>query len=99
MTRYIAWFREIRLKDLPRVGGKNASLGELYGELTEAGVRVPNSFAVSGDAYAALLDESGLRTRVAALLAGISGEDVAALAAAAEAARRLILEAPWPAGL
>jgi pyruvate, water dikinase len=99
MTRYIAWFREIRLKDLPRVGGKNASLGELYGELTGAGVRVPNGFAVTGDAYGALLDESGLRAPVAALLARVSGEDVAALAQAGEAARRLVLEAPWPAGL
>ena len=61
MTGYIAWFRDIRLEDLPRVGGKNASLGELYGELTTAGVRVPNGFAVTGEAYAALLDESGLR--------------------------------------
>ena len=99
VTRYIAWFREIRLTDLPRVGGKNASLGELYGELTTAGVRVPNGFAVTGEAYAALLDESGLRDRVGALLQGISGEDVAALAAAAGAVRRLILDAPWPTGL
>jgi pyruvate,water dikinase len=93
------WFREIRLKDLPRVGGKNASLGELYGELTTAGLRVPNGFAVIGEAYAALLDESGLRGRVAARLQGISDEDVGALAAAAGAVRRLILEAAWPAGL
>jgi pyruvate,water dikinase len=99
VTRYIVWFREIRLKDLPRVGGKNASLGELYGELTTAGLRVPNGFAVTGEAYAALLDESGLRGHVAARLQGISGEDVGALAAAAGAVRRLILEAAWPAGL
>ena len=99
MTRYIAWFRDIRLKDLPRVGGKNASLGELYGELTTAGVKVPNGFAVTGEAYTALLDESGIRGRVAALLEGVSSEDVAALADAADAVRRLIREAPWPAGL
>jgi pyruvate,water dikinase len=99
MARYVAWFHDIRLKDLPRVGGKNASLGELYGELSAVGVRVPNGFAVTGEAYAALLDESGLRARVAALLAGVSGEDVTALGEAAHAVRQLILEARWPAGL
>jgi pyruvate,water dikinase len=99
MARYIAWFRDIRLKDLPLVGGKNASLGELYGELSEAGVRVPNGFAITGEAYAALLTESDLRPRVERLLKGVSGEDVAALAAAAAGVRRLILEAPWPPSL
>jgi pyruvate,water dikinase len=99
MARHIAWFRDIRLKDLPRVGGKNASLGELYGELGAAGVRVPNGFAVTGEAYAALLDETGLRPRLAALLRGVTGEDVTALAQAAAEARRLVLDARWPAGL
>jgi pyruvate, water dikinase len=99
VTGYIAWFRDIRLDDLPRVGGKNASLGELYGELTTAGVRVPNGFAVTGEAYAALLDESGLRNRLQALLEGVSGEDVTALAKAGATLRRLIVEAPWPADL
>ncbi|HWC05564.1 MAG TPA: PEP/pyruvate-binding domain-containing protein, partial [Methylomirabilota bacterium] len=99
MTKYIAWFRDVRLKDLPRVGGKNASLGELYGELTTAGVRVPNGFAVTGEAYAALLAEAGLRPRMAALLDGVSGEDVAVLARAAAAVRELIRDAPWPTGL
>jgi pyruvate,water dikinase len=99
MTGYVAWFRDIRLDDLPRVGGKNASLGELYGELAAAGVRVPNGFAVTGEAYAALLDESGLRSRVTALLKDVSGEDVTVLAKVGAALRQLILEAPWPAGL
>jgi pyruvate,water dikinase len=99
MATHIAWFRDIRLKDLPLVGGKSASLGELYGELAAAGVRVPNGFAVTGAAYSALLDEAGLRPQLAALLGSVTGEDVTALAEAAAAARRLILEAPWPAGL
>ena len=42
MPSYIRWFREIRLSDVPLVGGENASLGELYNELTGAGVKVPN---------------------------------------------------------
>ena len=49
-ARYIAWFQVLRRKNLPRVGGKNPSLGELYGELTAAGVRVSNGFAVTGEA-------------------------------------------------
>jgi pyruvate,water dikinase len=99
MSRYIAWFRDIRLKDLPLVGGKNASLGELCGELTAAGVRVPNGFAITADAYTALLDESGQRSAVTKLLEGVSGENLAALAAAGAEARRLIFEAALPAGL
>jgi pyruvate,water dikinase len=99
MARHIAWFRDIRLRDLPLVGGKNASLGELYSELAAAGVRVPNGFAVTGEAYAALLDETGLRAELTALLGGVSGDDLIALAETAAAARRLILEARWPAGL
>ncbi|HZS35025.1 MAG TPA: phosphoenolpyruvate synthase [Methylomirabilota bacterium] len=99
MPRYIRWFRDIRLRDLPLVGGKTASLGELYGELAAAGVRVPNGFAVTAEAYAALLDGAGVRARLESLVRGISGEDVTALARAGMAARALLLEAPWPAGL
>jgi pyruvate,water dikinase len=99
LARYIAWLRDIRLPDLPRVGGKNASLGELYGELTAAGVRVPYGFAITADAYTALLDEAGLRARLATWLAGVSGEDLAALATAGAEVRRLIGEAPLPTGL
>jgi pyruvate,water dikinase len=99
VARYVVWFRDVRLEHLPLVGGKNASLGELHGELTAAGVRVPDGFAVTADAYAALLAESDLRPRIGALLEGVSGEDVARLAEAGAAVRRLILEAPWPPGL
>jgi pyruvate,water dikinase len=96
---YTRPFAEIRLADLPLVGGKNASLGELYGELTAQGVRVPNGFAITADAYSALLEAGGRRARVAGLLAGIDGKDVAALAAAGAEIRRLISDAPLPPGL
>ena len=65
MTSYIRWFRELRSTDVARVGGKTASLGELYGELGSAGVRVPDGFAITADAYRALLDRDGLRARLA----------------------------------
>jgi pyruvate,water dikinase len=81
------------------VGGKTASLGELYRELGAAGVRVPNGFAVTADAYRALLDGDGLRARLAEILKGVTGEDVATLAVAGAELRRLVESAPLPAGL
>jgi pyruvate,water dikinase len=99
VTAFITWFREIRLADVPRVGGKTASLGELYGELGAAGVRVPNGFAVTADAYRALLDANGLRDRLATILKGVTGEDLAALAAAGAQLRALVESAPLPPGL
>jgi pyruvate,water dikinase len=99
MTAFIKWFRDIRLGDVPRVGGKTASLGELYGELGAAGVRVPDGFAITADAYRALLDGDGLRDRVAAILKGLTGEDVTALAAAGAELRELVESARLPAGL
>jgi pyruvate, water dikinase len=96
---YIRWFRDVRLADIPLVGGKNASLGELHGELSRAGVRVPDGFAVTAQAYGDLLEHSGLVATLAALLARVDGEDVQALAAAGAEARRLVQEARFPAGL
>jgi len=96
---FIRWFREIRLADVPRVGGKTASLGELYGELGRAGVRVPDGFAITADAYRALLDRDGLRDRLAAILKGVTGEDVTVVAAAGARLRGLVESAPLPPGL
>ena len=50
-TSFVRWFGDLGLTDVPLVGGKNASLGELYRRLSEAGVRVPNGFAITADAY------------------------------------------------
>ncbi|MCX8138220.1 MAG: hypothetical protein N3E46_00870, partial [Gemmataceae bacterium] len=54
-SRWIRWFQELGLSDVGLVGGKNASLGELYRELTPVGVRVPNGFAVTAEAYRHIL--------------------------------------------
>jgi pyruvate, water dikinase len=98
-TGFITWLREIRLDDVPRVGGKTASLGELYGELGAAGVRVPNGFAITAAAYRALLDGGGLRDRLASILKDVTGEDVAALTTAGARLRALVEAAPLPPGL
>ena len=73
VDRYIRWFRDIKLSDIAQVGGKTASLGELYNELGGEGVRVPNGFALTADAYRAMLDANGLRERVRAILSGVTG--------------------------
>jgi hypothetical protein len=99
VASYVRWFRDIGLDDLPRVGGKNASLGELHRELTAAGVRVPDGFAITVDAYDAILGAADLHARVAAWLRDVDGRDVAALATAGAAIRALLEGAPWPAAL
>jgi pyruvate,water dikinase len=99
VDRYVRWFRDIKLSDIAQVGGKTASLGELYNELGGEGVRVPNGFALTADAYRAMLDANGLRKRVGAILSGVTGLDVTALAAAGAELRRLVATAPMPPGL
>ena len=96
---FIRWLREIRLADVALVGGKTASLGELYGELGDAGVRVPDGFAITAAAYRAMLDGNGFRDRLAAILKGVTGEDVAAVATAGAELRALVESAPLPPGL
>ncbi|HMS86076.1 MAG TPA: PEP/pyruvate-binding domain-containing protein, partial [Nitrospira sp.] len=54
----IRWFEDIGIEDIPLVGGKNASLGEMYRELASQGVKVPNGFAVTAEAYRAFLRET-----------------------------------------
>jgi len=97
--RYIRWFSGIKLSDIAQVGGKTASLGELYNELGSEGVRVPNGFALTADAYRAMLDANGLRERVRAILKGVTGEDVTAVASAGAELRDLVVAAPLPPGL
>jgi pyruvate, water dikinase len=89
-SRTVRWFATLRRQDVPLVGGKNASLGELYGELGEAGVRVPNGFALTADAYRAALSAADAWPRLHALLDGLDVTDVALLADRAREARRIV---------
>jgi len=59
MSHYIKWFSELGIKDVDLVGGKNASLGEMYQNLTKEGIRIPNGFAITADAYRMILDSNG----------------------------------------
>ena len=74
--RFIKWFGDIRIEDVPLVGGKNASLGEMYRELTSKGVKVPDGFAITAEAYRHLLREAGLEEQIRKALAGLDTRDV-----------------------
>ena len=90
---------EVRMSDVPRVGGKSASLGELIGELGSAGVRVPGGFATTAHAYREFLAQNGLDRRISERLAALDANDVKALAAAGKEIRAWIVAQPFPAAL
>jgi pyruvate,water dikinase len=96
---YIRFFEEIGIEDVPLVGGKNASLGEMYRELTPQGIRIPNGFATTAEAYRYLLDESGLWDELHSLLDDLKEDDVTGLAERGARARSLVYGAPLPADL
>jgi pyruvate,water dikinase len=90
---YLRWFEGIRLEDVPLVGGKNASLGELYRELRSQRVHVPNGFALTVHAYYDALRSAGTWTALRTLLDNLDIGDVALLAERAAAARQLVYAA------
>jgi pyruvate,water dikinase len=95
-SRYVAWFDELRMTDVSSVGGKNASLGEMISQLTQAGVRVPGGFATTADAYRDFLAYGGLAQRIEKRLEALDTGDVEALAAAGAQVRAWIVETPLP---
>src|SRR6188508_3214452 len=95
----VAWLKDLRLKDLAEVGGKNASLGEMIGALAAAGIRVPGGFATTAAAFHEFLDSNGLKQRIAERLSALDPADVKALAACGKAIRSWLLETPFPAPL
>ena len=99
ITRYVVPFESITLRHAAIVGGKNASLGEMIGSLARLGVRVPDGFATTAEAYRELLRQDRLDARIAKRLAGLDVEDIAALAAAGREIRGWILRARFPARL
>src|SRR5512138_802003 len=94
--RYIRWFEEISNDDLPLVGGKNASLGEMYRELTSKGVKVPNGFAITAEAYRHLLREAGLEEKIRQMLDGLDTRNMEELRKCGVLIRSLILGASFP---
>lgn len=91
--QYIRWFNEITVDDVSLVGGKNASLGEMYRALTPQGIRVPNGFAISAEAYQDMISAAGVSSGLHALLDGIDQNDIKELARRAQQARELVYSA------
>jgi pyruvate,water dikinase len=97
--RWIIPFREVTLESLAQVGGKNASLGEMIGALVPRGIRVPDGFAVTAEAFRLHLREGGIEKEVYAELDGLDLQDVDALGAAGHRIRALVRSVPLPAGV
>jgi phosphoenolpyruvate synthase/pyruvate phosphate dikinase len=90
MAPFVKWFREIGLDDVDEVGGKNASLGEMYRYLSTAGVRVPDGFAVTADAYKQVVHTGEIDEKLHAALDRLDYDDVTALQAAGRTCRTMI---------
>lgn len=96
MGKYVRRFDELSLADLPLVGGKNASLGELHRQLRPRGIPVPDGFAVTAEAYRDLLTRSGAWDALHAVLDPLDSADVRDLATRGSLARQIVYDAPLP---
>src|ERR1700693_2051342 len=94
--RYIRFFKDIGIEDVPRVGGKNASLGEMFRELSTQGVRVPNGFGITADAYWYTLQRAGAMPLLKQALAGLDPANVGDLATRAHKMREIVYGAGLP---
>jgi pyruvate,water dikinase len=94
--KFIYWFSELGIGDVPMVGGKNASLGEMFSKLTGKGVRIPDGYAVSAYAYDHYVESSGIRKEIEGLLKGLKATDISMLAERGDKIRKLIRATPMP---
>ncbi|CAI9084428.1 phosphoenolpyruvate synthase [Candidatus Methylacidiphilum fumarolicum] len=93
---FVLWFDQISLKDVPLVGGKNASLGEMYSHLSSKGIKVPNGFATTAEAYRFFLSENRLEEEIKELLSGLDPHDLENLRDRGRKIRALIIDSPMP---
>ncbi len=94
--KLVLWFNEIELGDIPQVGGKNASLGEMFRELPAKGVNIPDGFAVTADAYRYLLESAGIGDKIEQILSDLDTHDMHNLSEKGEKIRSLIYNAVMP---
>ena len=94
--RFILWFNELGIEDVPLVGGKNASLGEMYRQLTKKGVRVPNGFAITAYAYRYLVEHSGIADKIRGALKGLDTSNYRNLSTKGQQVRDIIRHAKFP---
>ena len=93
---FIKFFDELRIKDVGIVGGKNASLGEMYQSLSKQGINVPFGFATTASAYNYFMDKSGLKNKIREILKDLNTHDVKNLMLRGEKVRQAILKTPLP---
>lgn len=93
---WIRWFADISIEDVPIVGGKNASLGEMYRELASAGVRVPNGFAITVEAFWYFLSSTGVDSEIRKIFSRLIPDDTQSIKDCGHAARRAILSSELP---
>ncbi|KAB7619756.1 phosphoenolpyruvate synthase [Alkalilimnicola sp. S0819] len=96
MRQNVVWFDSLGMGDVDRVGGKNASLGEMISNLANAGVQVPGGFATTSAAFWDFLDASGLREQIHQELQGLDVDDVDTLVATGARIRKMIVDTPFP---
>lgn len=99
MLEQIVWFENLSMENLPQVGGKNASLGEMISNLSQAGVQVPGGFATTAQAFRDFLLHDQLKQRIDPLLKRLDVSDVVALAEAGKTIRQWVMEEPLPEAL
>ena len=86
----ILWFNDLRIEDVPLVGGKNAALGEMFANLIPQGIRIPNGFAITAQAYRIFMEKSGLKSQIAETLKDLNTADIRNLQKRGEKIRKLI---------
>ncbi len=94
--KFIKFFNELSIKDVPVVGGKNASLGEMYAKLSKQGVSVPNGFATTSEAYFYFLENAGIKDDIKRILKGLNTHNVKDLMTKGRAVRQTILQSKLP---
>ncbi|MBU1164847.1 phosphoenolpyruvate synthase [Patescibacteria group bacterium] len=94
--KFILWFNELGIKDVPLVGGKNASLGEMYRNLSKSGINFANGYAVSAYSYFYLLEKAKIKKKIKEALSGLNTHDVQNLAERGKKVREIILNAELP---
>jgi pyruvate,water dikinase len=96
MSKFIKFFSELRIKDVPQVGGKNASLGEMYSLLAKKKIAVPNGFATTAEAYSFFMEEAGLKKNIKEILKTLNTKNVSNLMDHGKKVRTAILKAELP---
>lgn len=91
----VLWYNQLGMNDVDRVGGKNASLGEMITNLAELGVSVPNGFATTAQAFNDFLEQSGINQRIYELLDSVDVDDVHQLAQAGNQIRQWVIDTPF----